>query len=61
MDSKRDIRKKLTHHPFRKDIIKTMYPNFVLRGSAYEQNISFISKIRNENRWKELDKILTNY
>lgn len=61
MDNKRGIRKKLTHHPFRKDIIKTMYPNLVLQGSAYEQNFSFISKIRNENRWEELDKILKNY
>ena len=56
--SKRDVRHKFKQCPNSKEIIKRMYPQIDCTGSAYMRNQVFLEKIRKDNRWVELYKMI---
>lgn len=58
--TKRDIRHKFIKHPLCKRIIKQLYPDMDCNGSAYIRNQTFLNKIRTDNKWLELYKIMLN-
>lgn len=56
--SKRDVRHMFKQCPNSKEIIKRMYPQIDCTGSAYMRNQVFLEKIRKDNRWVKLYKMI---